>query len=315
MSNIWDMIRVVLFGSQNDASRDSASAFNPAQDIPSMAGKVVFITGAAGDLGRETAIALARYGRPSRIYIADLPRSDDAKQALVNQIAYEVYGDNIPPTSETGVTTPTEFLFLDLDLASFKSVQKCAQKFATQEVRLDILILNAGIIRVPPATTMEGYEIHFGINYLGHALLTRLLTPVLLCTAQQQPGADPYPKRYGQSKAALIGLMNVLSSDYPQIKAVAIHPGRVLTGMARSLWKESTLARLTKPIAPFFCVPVTTGIRNHLWAATSLEAVSGTYYEPVGVPGKLSPALQDQGFPQRLREWTDNVLGGIEPLE
>lgn len=190
MSNIWDMIRVVLFGSQNDASRDSASAFNPAQDIPSMAGKVVFITGAAGDLGRETAIALARYGRPSRIYIADLPRSDDAKQALVNQIAYEVYGDNIPPTSETGVTTPTEFLFLDLDLASFKSVQKCAQKFATQEVRLDILILNAGIIRVPPATTMEGYEIHFGINYLGHALLTRLLTPVLLRTAQQQPGAD-----------------------------------------------------------------------------------------------------------------------------
>lgn len=190
MSKIWDMIRVVLFGSQNDASRDSASAFNPAQDIPSMAGKVVFITGAAGDLGRETAIALARYGRPSRIYIADLPRSDDAKQALVNQIAYEVYGDNIPPTSETGVTTPTEFLFLDLDLASFKSVQKCAQKFATQEVRLDILILNAGIIRVPPATTMEGYEIHFGINYLGHALLTRLLTPVLLRTAQQQPGAD-----------------------------------------------------------------------------------------------------------------------------
>jgi NAD(P)-dependent dehydrogenase (short-subunit alcohol dehydrogenase family) len=109
--------------------------------------------------------------------------------------------------------------------------------------------------------------------------------------------------------------MKVLSSDYPQIKVVAIHPGRILTGMARLLWKESTLARLTKPIAPFFCVPVTTGIRNHLWAATSLEAVSGTYYEPVGVPGKLSPALQDQSFPQILREWTDNVLGGIESLE
>ncbi|GIK05266.1 hypothetical protein Aspvir_009370 [Aspergillus viridinutans] len=339
------MIRVVLFGSQNDASRDGAPAFNPAQDIPSMAGKVIFITGAAGDLGQQTAIELARYGRPSRIYIADLPRDDDAKQALTHQIASEAYGDSIPPTVETAVTTSTEIRFLDLDLASFDSVRKCAQTFAAQEQRLDILILNAGIIRVPPATTMEGYETHFGVNYLGHALLTRLVMPILLHTTQQQPGADvrivvvsseghvsapkqgvdfdlvktscanlPYPKRYGQSKAALIGLMKELSRDYPQIKTVAIHPGRILTGMARSLWKESTPARLTKPIAPFFCVPVTTGIRNHLWAATSSEVVSGTYYEPVGVPGKLSPALQDQTFPKRLREWTDNALGGIESL-
>ncbi|GIJ86876.1 hypothetical protein Asppvi_005774 [Aspergillus pseudoviridinutans] len=346
MSNILDMIRVVLFGSHNDASRDGAPAFDPAQDIPSMADKVIFITGAAGDLGRETALALARYGRPSRIYIADLPRSDDAKQALTHQIDSEAYGDSISRTSETAVTTSTEIRYLDVDLASFDSVRKCAQKFAAQEQRLDILILNAGIIRVPPATTMEGYEIHFGVNYLGHALLTRLLMPMLLRTTQRQPGADvrvvvvsseghvsapkqgvdfdlvktscsnlPYPKRYGQSKAALIGLMKVLSRDYPQIKTVAIHPGRILTGMARSLWKESTLARLTKPIAPFFCVPVTTGIRNHLWAATSSEVVSGTYYEPVGVPGKLSPALQDESFPGRLREWTDNVLGRIESLE
>ncbi|KAF4176050.1 hypothetical protein CNMCM8694_007060 [Aspergillus lentulus] len=347
MSNIWDMIRVVVFGSNNDASRDSAPAFNPAQDIPSMAGKVVFITGAAGDLGRQTAVELARYGRPSRIYIADLPRNDDAKQALIRRIHDEAYGDSISPTSETAVaTSTTEVRFLDLDLASFDSVRKCAQQFAAQEQLLDILILNAGIIRVPPATTPEGYEIHFGVNYLGHALLARLLMPMLLRTTQRQPGADarvvvvsseghvsapkqgvdfdlvktncsnlPYPKRYGQSKAALIGLMQGLSRDYPQIKSVAVHPGRILTGMATSLWKESTLARLTKPIAPFFCVPVTTGIRNHLWAATSSDVVSGTYYEPVGVPGTLSPAVQDPTFAKRLKEWTDNALEGIKSLE
>ncbi|PKX88689.1 NAD(P)-binding protein [Aspergillus novofumigatus IBT 16806] len=332
MSNIWDMIRVVVFGSNNDASRNGAPAFNPAQDIPSMAGKVIFITGAAGDLGRQTAIELARYGRPSRIYIADLPRTDDAKQALIRQIDSEAYGDSIR--------------FLELDLASFESVRKCAQQFAAQEQHLDILILNAGIIRVPPITTPEGYEIHFGVNYLGHALLTRLLMPMLLRTTQRESGADarvvvvsseghvsapkqgvdfelvktncsnlPYPKRYGQSKAALIGLMQGLSRDYPQIKTVAVHPGRILTGMATSLWKESTLARLTKPIAPFFCVPVTTGIRNHLWAATSSEVVSGTYYEPVGVPGTLSQAVQDPTFATRLKEWTDNALEGIKPLE
>jgi NAD(P)-dependent dehydrogenase (short-subunit alcohol dehydrogenase family) len=185
------MIRVVVFGSNNDASRNGAPAFNPAQDIPSMAGKVIFITGAAGDLGRQTAIELARYGRPSRIYVADLPRNDDAKQALIRQIDDEAYGDSISPTSETAVaTSTTEIRFLDLDLASFDSVRKCAQQFAAQEQHLDILILNAGIIRVPPATTPEGYEIHFGVNYLGHALLARLLMPMLLRTTQREPGAD-----------------------------------------------------------------------------------------------------------------------------
>ncbi|KAL4983895.1 hypothetical protein BDW68DRAFT_168014 [Aspergillus falconensis] len=345
MNNIWDMIRVTLFGSQNAASRDGVPAFDPARDIPSLAGKVVLVTGAAGDLGRQTTIELARYGRPSRIYIADLPRSEDAKQALVRQIKYEAYGDS-PSNAKPAATPASEIRFLELDLASFDSVRKCTHEFAAQEQQLDILILNAGIIRVPPATTTEGYEIHFGVNYLGHALLTRLLIPVLLQTTQRQPGADvrvvvvsseghvsapkqgvdfdivktdaanlPYPKRYGQSKAALIGLAKDLSREYPQIKAVAIHPGRILTGMATSLWKESTFARLTKPIAPFFCVPVTIGIRNHLWAATSSEVVSGTYYEPVGVPGTLSPAVQGESFPRTLREWTDNALSAVKPIE
>ncbi|KAL4994767.1 hypothetical protein BDV10DRAFT_197265 [Aspergillus recurvatus] len=346
MSNIWDMIRVVLFGSHNAASRDGVPAFDPARDIPSLAGKVILVTGAAGDLGRQTTIELARHGRPSRIYIADLPRSEDAKQALARQIKHEAYGDSPSSNAEPAATPATEIRFLELDLASFDSVRKCAHEFAAQEQQLDILILNAGIIRVAPATTIEGYEIHFGVNYLGHALLSRLLMPVLLQTTQRQTGADvrvvvvsseghisapkqgvdfdivktdavnlPYPKRYGQSKVALIGLMKELSREYPQLKAVAIHPGRILTGMATSLWKESTLARLTKPIAPFFCVPVATGVRNHLWAATSSEVVSGTYYEPVGVPGTLSPAVKDESFPKRLREWTDNALSAVKPLK
>ncbi len=35
--------------------------------------------------------------------------------------------------------------------------------------------------------TAEAYQIHFGINYLGHALLSRLLVPTMLRTIQQQP--------------------------------------------------------------------------------------------------------------------------------
>jgi len=85
--------------------------------------------------------------------------------------------------------------------------------------------------------------------------------------------------------------------------------------MATSLQKESLLARWTKPIAPLFCVPVLIGIRNHLWAATSPDVVSGVYYEPVGVAGTRSEAAKDELLSKRLREWTDDVLSGINPLE
>ncbi|KAH8895279.1 NAD(P)-binding protein [Thozetella sp. PMI_491] len=344
MSEFWEMARVTLFGSSNSASRGGAAAFNPARDIPSLAGRVVLITGAAGDLGRQTAIELARYGRPARIYVADLPRDDAAKKALAQQITHEAYGD--AATGTEGAARPTEIRFLDLDLASLASVRKCAADFVAQEGQLDILLLNAGIIQMAPRLTTEGYEAHFGINYLGHALLSRLLAPTLVRTAERQLGADvrivvvsseghimtpkggidfdqlkttcakmDYAKRYGQSKVALIGLMRHLSREYPQLKAVAIHPGRIITGMARGLEKESTLVRWTKPIAPLLCVPVAVGIRNHLWATTSPDISSGMYYEPVGVPGTESAAAKDESLLQRLREWTDNALAGIELLE
>ncbi|KAK7752338.1 hypothetical protein SLS62_005674 [Diatrype stigma] len=308
MTDVREMFRVVLFGSRNDASR-SAAGFDPAKDIPSLAGKVIMITGAAGFLGRQTAIELARYGRPARIYVADLPRDEESKKAVANEIIHGAYGDH-----EESAELRTEIRFVDLDLASLESVRNCAASFLAQEEQLDILFLNAGIIRVSPATTKEGYEAHFGINYLGHALLARLLTPLLRHTAER-PGADPYAKRYGQSKVALIGLTKELSREYPQFTVAAVHPGRILTGMAESLRKESLLTRLTLPIAPLFCVSPSVGIRNHLWAATSPDVVSGMYYEPVGVPGKLSAPAQDEKLLKRLHEWTNDALKATKPTE
>jgi NAD(P)-dependent dehydrogenase (short-subunit alcohol dehydrogenase family) len=177
------MAKVTLFGSGNKGG----ATFAPAKDIPSLAGKVILITGAAGDLGRQTAIELAKYGRPARIYVADLPRGEAEKKAVVDRITREAYETN---GEEKSTGTPrTEVRFIDLDLTSFESVRACASEFAAQEERLDILFLNAGIIRVAKGTTKEGYEVHFGLNYLGHALLAKLLIPTLEKTAAQ--GAEP----------------------------------------------------------------------------------------------------------------------------
>jgi hypothetical protein len=85
--------------------------------------------------------------------------------------------------------------------------------------------------------------------------------------------------------------------------------------MATSLRKESLLVRVTMPIAPFFCVPVSVGISNHLWAATSPSVLSGTYYEPVGVPGKMSVEAKDEDLSRRLWEWTEKELEGVRPLQ
>lgn len=179
------MIRVTLFGSRN-----KSSSFEPARDIPSLEGKVVLITGAAGDLGRQTAIELARHGRPARIYIADLPLDEGGRKNLVDRITREVNETPAVGSEKLKHVASTEIRFLDLDLASFESVRKCAAEFVAREERLDILVLNAGIIRVATGVTKEGFEIHFGINYLGHALLSRLLAPMMIRTSEQHPTAD-----------------------------------------------------------------------------------------------------------------------------
>ncbi|KAI1844653.1 hypothetical protein JX266_009109 [Neoarthrinium moseri] len=313
MTDVRGLFRVVLFGSGNGAS-SSAAGYDPARDIQLLAGKVVLITGAAGFLGRQTA----------------------AKEALAQQIVQEAYGDH-----GEAAKSRTEICFVDLDLSSLDAVRECAANFK----RLDILFLNAGIIRVSAATTTEGCEAHFGINYLGYALLARLLTPLLRRTAEQSDagvrvvvvsseghlmaptngidfdslksdGANMhYAKRYGQSKVALIGLTKELSRECPQVRVAGVHPGRILTSMAEALRKESLLTRLTLPIAPLFCVSITVGIRNHLWAATSTDVVTGTYYEPLGVPGKLSSHAKDEDLFKRFHEWTDDTLSIIKPLQ
>lgn len=75
--------------------------------------------------------------------------------------------------------------FLPLDLASFESVKAAARTILAENDRLDVLINNAGIMAAPPGTTKEGYEVHFGTNYLSHCLLTQLLMPLMQRTASR----------------------------------------------------------------------------------------------------------------------------------
>ena len=79
-----------------------------------------------------------------------------------------------------------EFLFLDL--ADLETVASAAKSFLAKAARLDVLFNNAGIMHPPQGTTSkQGYELHLGVNNLGHALFAELLTPLLAKTARESP--------------------------------------------------------------------------------------------------------------------------------
>lgn len=190
MSNLRNILRVTVLGSSN---KDGVP-FEPSKDIPSLAGQVVVVTGGVGGIGTATVTALARYGRPARLYIADLPPKDEAaKTALLEGLKRGISEEKkeAAAADADAAASPedeTELHFLDLNLSSFESVRACAAAFAEREERLDLLVCNAGILKGAYSMTQEGYESHFGINYLGHALLARLLLPKMVRTVDEHPG-------------------------------------------------------------------------------------------------------------------------------
>lgn len=229
---------------------------------------------------------------------------------------------------------------LQLDLASFDSVRQCAKAFNESSTRLDILMLNAGVAGVAPALTKEGYEIHFGTNCLGHALLTQLLLPKMLETRRQEPSADlrihftasqafafaPGPglalpfmrtaspgsggtQRYGHSKLALLLFMRKLSQQYPSLSVTASHPGTVKTETWGKVDGSKTLTVL-KPLSMLIGVTAEEGAKNQLWCVTTQQGPNGIengkYYLPVGKESDLSKKNPgNQGQADQLWRWTN----------
>lgn len=328
----------------------SGVSFTPAKDIPDLSGKVIFITGgilaplhcfplhqnhtltsssSPGNvgLGKESALQLSAHN-PSHIYLSCRNRSK--AEAAIRSIQ-----STVPSARLT---------FIQCDLTSLSSVLSAAQEFTRRESRLDILMLNAGIMAVPAAATDDGYEIQFGTNHIGHALLTKLFMPTLLKTAVL-PGADvrvvalssiahvtaggiqfaglksadgglaTNMTRYGQSKLANILFVRELQRRYGGrgVTAVVVHPGIVRTELYRSVfggwWGVGNVVKV-------FYTSVADGAKGQLWAAVGRkgdgvgEVRGGVYYTPVGVPEQCTNASKDPELAAKLWDWTEKELEG-----
>lgn len=233
--------------------------------------------------------------------------------------------------------------FVECDLGSLQSV-KAVQQVVSTAGRLDLLFCNAGILGAPPGVTEDGYEVHFAVNHLGHALLIKLLLPTLLKTAVIQPdirvitttsdgyrfhkaegivfkdldtpqlnlsflssigGKDSW-RRYFQSKLANLVYTVELARRYPTVKFVVVHPGVVDTPLTARWIKGNAISR--KLFATGGLKTPDEGSWNQLWAATASEVTSGEYYEPVGTVGFRTPKSQDKDLREELWEWTDIQL-------
>lgn len=129
-----------------------------------LSGKTAIITGANTGIGFETALDL--YQKGAKVYIAC--RNEEKAQAAMARMKTQ---------SEGG-----ELIYGHLDLASLKSVKEFADKIITAESNLDLLVNNAGVMIPPPSKSEEGYELQFGVNFIGHFALTGHLFKVLEST-------------------------------------------------------------------------------------------------------------------------------------
>ncbi|MCJ1484806.1 hypothetical protein MMC06_004979 [Schaereria dolodes] len=295
-----------------------------ADSIPDLRGKIIFVTGGNTGLGKNSILLFAKHN-PDHIYLSG--RDPKKGAAAVNDIKAA-----IPHVAIT---------FVECDLASLSSVANAAKQFTTSSQRLDVLVCNAGLYAQPPGLTQDGYELMFGVNHLGHALLIKLLLPTLLETAAQ-PGGDAriisltsqgfafHPRagiifkelrttqnyfggealRYGQSKLANILYAAELARRYPSITTVSIHPGVVSTDLVEKLsfWRKA-LVYVSQ--AGHLLMPEE-GALNQVWASTAPkeQIVNGEYYEPVGKAGVHRRMSINKVLARELWEWTQKELEG-----
>jgi NAD(P)-dependent dehydrogenase (short-subunit alcohol dehydrogenase family) len=255
-------------------------------DIPDQTGRTAVVTGATSGLGLATARALAAKGAHVVLAVRDPARG-------------EAVAAGLPGTREVR----------RLDLADLASVREFADGWSGP---LDVLVNNAGIMMVPAAETVDGFELQFGTNHLGHFALTNLLLPhvtdrvVTVASTMHRTGTivlddlnwqrRPYsPERaYGQSKLAnllfTLELSRRLHEAGSPVRATASHPGWSATNLQSRTGdpvRHAFLALGTRVIA----TRPDEGARPTLFAATA-DIPGGSYAGPGGLLERRgTPAL------------------------
>lgn len=281
-------------------------------------GKTVIVTGSNTGIGKTTAIDLAKRG--ARVILAC--RSRQRGEAALEEVKRE--------------SNSNQVVFMQLDLGSLKSVRSFADTFLKSEPRLDILINNAGIYM--QGRTEDGLGMMFGVNHIGHFLLTNLLLERL---KQYGPSRVVNVSSLGHNfgkidfdslnthKALGLGtsfwevfqtycdskLCNVLFTHElakrlqgTKVTCYSLHPGAINTELGRNT--SSVLQLCLKPLTTYFFKNTVQGCQTTLHCALQegLEPLSGRYFSNCTVREVYDKA-KDDAAAKKLWELSERLCG------
>lgn len=267
-----------------------------ADNITDQTGKNILITGANSGIGFEAARVLSNKGAHVILGVRNLQKGAEAVAAIKQ------------------LNANASVHAMQMDLCDLDSVKKFSNQFHQQYNTLHVLINNAGImLPYKRQTTVQGFEIQFGTNHLGHFALTGLLldlikkTPHAVVAVQSSimhkiKGAKiqfedlNWEKSYNnwlayaQSKLANLlfayELNSRLKSSHINAIAVAAHPGYTATNLQR------TSGFMMKEIGNHFIAQkVSMGALPILRAATEAGLRGGEYFGP-------KKFMELRGFPE-----------------
>ncbi|RVT99289.1 SDR family NAD(P)-dependent oxidoreductase [Rhodovarius crocodyli] len=257
------------------------------QDMPSQRGRTFVVTGTGG-LGFEDALALAAAG--ADVVIAGRNPAKGAEAAT--RIKAAVPGATV--------------CFEVVDLARLASVASFARRLSAKRDSIDVLINNAAVMTPPRReSTVDGFELQFGTNYLGHFALTAHLLPMLrrgseprvvtlssvaarsgtinFLDLQSRRAYTPMPA-YGQSKLACLMFAFELQRRSEAagwgVASIAAHPGVSRTDLLHNAPGRGSFQSRLRSALWFLFQPAAQGALPTLFAATAPEARPGGYYGP-----------------------------------
>lgn len=282
-----------------------------------MRGKTIIITGANSGIGRATAVELLK--RQGRVIMAcrDIKRAEDAAQEI---------------QKETGPDTG-ELLIKHLDLASLTSVRTFCEGIIKEEPKIDVLINNAGIYQCPYTKTEDGFEMQFGVNHLGHFLLTHLLLDLLKKSSPSRiivvssklykygeinfedlSSEQGYDKAfaYSRSKLANILFSNELALHLKDtgVTVNSLTPGIVRTNLGRHVNIPFLIKPLFWAFSWWFFKSPEEGAQTsvHLACSPDVEGVQGLCFADCQ-PQDLLPKATDPEVARKLWDVSEILVG------
>ena len=283
--------------------------------MKSLGGKTALVTGANSGMGMATTKALADMGATVVMLCRNEKRGRKAFNILKEKSDRKL-----------------DIMFCDL--GDFSSIRRFAEAFHQKYEKLDILVNNAGFISIDRQTTKDGLERQFGVNHIGHFLLTMKLIYLFeeggrivnVASGAHKTGNIHFEdinltkgfnviKAYSQSKLANVLFTRELARRLKNKKITVncCHPGAVATniGISRETGFGKTITGMLKP---FFQTPEQ-GARTAIYLATSAKVknITGQYFYKCKI-AKSSKRSKDMKLAKRLFDFSEKIVGEKYPL-